>query len=255
MRKRVDSMVLMVLSISLLLGGTVTGQCEVIALDVPPYISGGQVMVPLGPIVQWLGGKTDDQGAAIRWPGAKVEYQGEVTAFTARHGDIEVRLRAGDRHALVNGVQVPIDGRPTMENSHVESRDRHLFVPLTFVAEALELQVKWDTTVGGFATVADSNRSVTLARFPLHWTAGNGRTDLVEGLLDRGVSANAKADAGWTPLHWAAKQGQTEAARLLIDRGADVKAQCTLGWSPLQWAAATGRAETVKLLRELGGGR
>jgi len=219
----------------LLLGGMTAAWCEPIAVDAPAYISRGQVMVPADAILEWLGAKVDHDAAA--------------GTLTARRGDTEIRLHAGDKHALIDGVEKPIDPRPYVE-SHVESHEGRLFLPLTFIAPTLKVKVKWDSTAGGFAVITDGKRTATVARYPLHWAAGYGHLPTVKLLIERGADPNAVTSGGYAPLHWAAYRGQTEAARLLLDRGAKTDARCKVGSTPLHWAASCGRTDVMELLLE-----
>jgi hypothetical protein len=230
-----------VLLMGSLLVGTV-GWCEPIGIDTPPYTSRGQAMLPIHAVAEWLG--------------AQIETDETAETFTMRYHDVEMRLRAGDHHALVNGEQVPIDGRPTMEWSHVESRDGHLYLPMVFIGETLGIQAKWFTTAGGFATLSlkDNDEKVAaVAQFPLHWAAANGETEVARMLLDHGIEVNTQCKSGWTALYWAAHYGHTETAKLLLDRSANVNAKDpTLGWAPLHFAGYRGHADTAALLLERG---
>ena len=220
---------------ALLLGAATAGWCEPIALDAPAYISQGQVMVPADAVLEWLG--------------AKVNYDAATETLTAQRGDTKIRLHAGDKHALIDGVEKPLDDRPYVE-SHVESHDGRIFLPLTFLAPTLKVKIKWDTSAGGFAVITDGKRTATVARYPLHWAACYGPLPTVKALLEGGADPNAVTSGGYTPLHWAAYRGQTEAARLLLNRGAKVDAQSKARSTPLHWAACYGRTAVMELLLE-----
>ena len=230
-----------------LAGGAAFGQCEPIALETPAYVSQGCVMLPVRALFEWLGAEQGQAGAAPQRE-AHGARPAAVAALAARYGEHAVRLQEGDRFAVINGAQVPIDGRPGMEESRVELRDGELFVPLAFLAGALKLNVKWDTAAGGVATLAANGREAAMARFPLIWAAAHGRLDTLTRLLDRGAEVNVRTASGGTALHWAARQGQRDAARLLIDRGGDVHARCKLGGTPLHWATSAGRTAVAQLL-------
>lgn len=231
-----------VLSVIVLLVVATTGLCDLMGLDATPYTSRGQAMVPVHIVAEWLG--------------AQAQFDDATGVFSMTHGDTTLQLRADDHHATVNGKQVPIDDRPAMVWSKVESRDGHLYVPMVFAAKALEIQAKWDTAAGGFVTLARSDadeNTATLAQFPLHWAAANGQDETATMLLDSGVDVNTLCNGGWTALYWAAYNGHPEMARLLLDRGAQVNYRDTvLGWAPLHFAAYQGHTDTVTLLLDRG---
>jgi hypothetical protein len=55
--------------------------------------------------------------------------------------DATVTLWIGKPQALINGVEVPIDGERSVSPVIVKGRT---FVPLRFVAESFNFQVQWD---------------------------------------------------------------------------------------------------------------
>ena len=231
-------------AIALLLATCMVASSEPIALDTPVRVFKGGAMVPAQPICQWLNAevKQDDAGQTL----------------TAQYGELTLELRAGEHQALVNGEPMPLDERSGMEDTAVENHGGYLFVPLIFIGQALGLEVSWDTTCGGFATIArdgeqaDTKVTATMARYPLHWAAAQGETEIAAALMDSGLDVNSLTYAEWTPLHWAAREGHTETVKLLLDRGAQVDAQCKTGWTPLHWAVLYGRSPTVELLLERG---
>ncbi|HEX7297312.1 MAG TPA: ankyrin repeat domain-containing protein [Pyrinomonadaceae bacterium] len=70
------------------------------------------------------------------------------------------------------------------------------------------------------------------------WACQFGHVDVVEFLLERGVSINAALKHhGQTGLHWAAYGGHVAIVKLLLDRGASVHTKDpTFEGTPLQWA-------------------
>lgn len=69
--------------------------------------------------------------------------------------------------------------------------------------------------------------------------ARNGRTNVAEFLLKRGVDVNAAPYRGITPLHHAIWTGQLEMVRFLVERGADLNATDEMHEStPPDWAKA-----------------
>jgi ankyrin repeat protein len=75
-----------------------------------------------------------------------------------------------------------------------------------------------------------------------------GRTDVVQALLDSGMSVDTRGWSNFTPLDQAAMHGRTETVRLLIERGADLHdgAFDAEGPTPLDcavWGLQNNRAE------------
>jgi ankyrin repeat protein len=67
-------------------------------------------------------------------------------------------------------------------------------------------------------------------------SARNGRSDILQGLLDRGADVNAKDSGGNTALIWAAWYGCVDIVRLLLDNGADVNVKNNFGDTALALA-------------------
>ena len=87
---------------------------------------------------------------------------------------------------------------------------------------------------------------------PLHWAARQGRTDIVELLLDAGANKDVKNEYGSTPLNIAADRGFTDIVMMLLDAGADKEVKDTFGFVPLHWAAAKGHTDIVMMLLDAG---
>jgi ankyrin repeat protein len=85
--------------------------------------------------------------------------------------------------------------------------------------------------------------------FELLSAASVGDLQLLQQLLDGGLSPEAATPAGWTALHAAAMAGQLESMQLLLQRGASVEA-ATLqgGYVPLHAAARAGQTDAMQLL-------
>lgn len=107
----------------------------------------------------------------------------------------------------------------------------------------------------------------------LHWAAENGRTTLIEQLLERKVVDIENTEGRvWTALHYSAASGQVEAARVLLAHGANPAAHddyrhtpMRVGGpliplpieirpyrTPLHYAASNGHDDVVRLLVESG---
>jgi ankyrin repeat protein len=81
----------------------------------------------------------------------------------------------------------------------------------------------------------------------------NGRTSIVDALLDQGVPVDAGLP-GFTALMHAAAYGHVGTARFLIEHGADVNAVSTNGRTPLELAKENKRTEMIALLHDAGAG-
>ncbi|KAH7131164.1 Pfs, NACHT and ankyrin domain protein [Dactylonectria macrodidyma] len=89
-------------------------------------------------------------------------------------------------------------------------------------------------------------------RTPLSWAAQNGRTGIIELLLQNRMTVMETDRGGRQPLSRASEKGHDATARLLIERGADVNASDKDGRTPLSWASWNGHEATVGLLIEKG---
>ncbi len=70
----------------------------------------------------------------------------------------------------------------------------------------------------------------------LHAAASGGNEDVINFLLEEGLSIDYPTPEGWTPLFIAARDGQAEAAKLLVFRGADLNFQTDRGATALVMA-------------------
>ncbi|KAH7117473.1 Pfs, NACHT and ankyrin domain protein [Dactylonectria macrodidyma] len=89
-------------------------------------------------------------------------------------------------------------------------------------------------------------------RTPLSWAAQNGRTGIVELLLQNGITVTEADRGGRHPLSRASENGHEATARLLLEKGADVNASGRDGQTPLSWTLWIGHEATVRLLLEKG---
>jgi general secretion pathway protein A len=76
--------------------------------------------------------------------------------------------------------------------------------------------------------------------------------NMVDRLLDAGVSPNATSRGGWTPLMWATIDGRLAVARKLLNHGASVNVKNNRGMTPLMYAAWNGHGALLRLFLEHG---
>jgi hypothetical protein len=81
--------------------------------------------------------------------------------------------------------------------------------------------------------------------------AHNGRDAVIEALLARGVSVDARPYLGMTSLHFAVTADRLETARLLLERGCDLTLRDEIhGGTPLEWCLHLGRPRLRALLEQ-----
>ena len=70
---------------------------------------------------------------------------------------------------------------------------------------------------------ADPNAKESLrGQTALMWAAGEGHSEAIKALIERGADFRARSNAGWTALLFAAREGQIDAVQTLLHVGADV---------------------------------
>ena len=82
--------------------------------------------------------------------------------------------------------------------------------------------------------------------------ARDGKTAIVQSLLDDGAAVNVRNRFGNTPLLYAARMGHLETVKLLIDRGAEINKPNLNNISPLTEAAYHGHVDIVQVLLDGG---
>jgi len=99
------------------------------------------------------------------------------------------------------------------------------------------------------AALAGAAPPYLLDAAPMIAAIETGRADVVNLLLDIGVSPNVPDKEGVRPLHKAVLANQPGMAQLLIDRGAEIDfREPKHGGTPLDWAVHLGRPALVDLL-------
>lgn len=83
--------------------------------------------------------------------------------------------------------------------------------------------------------------------------AAAGDTKQVEALLAGGANIEARARDDWTPLTIAAREGHGDVVQLLLKRAATVNAKEGGGHTALFWATKYNKTAVISLLKEAGG--
>ena len=111
-----------------------------------------------------------------------------------------------------------------------------------------------DGPVGRFRELLGQHSDVLNTDGPLlfGYAAENGRTDVLQVLLDAGAEVNGPDDDDETPLAAAAGQGQIDAAGWLLDHGADIDRAADSCATPLHVAVREGHLPMVAFLLDRG---
>lgn len=100
---------------------------------------------------------------------------------------------------------------------------------------------------------ADANATREIGQqSALWWAAGNGDLEVVDALLAKGATVDARDQWGANPLQQAASSGHVEVLRLLLRRGADLHTPYHDGRSVLNFAIRGGQLAGVKALLDAG---
>jgi len=145
MRKILISVILAVI-VSLFLTGAVIAAADVKISEVPdikivmdgritkyndvPLIIQGRTMLPLRELLVNLGVPNDDE---------HIIYNGQEKSVTIIKEGTCIYLKAGDKTAYVNGESFELDAAPI-----IYRKNSRTYIPLRFVAEALEMKVVWE---------------------------------------------------------------------------------------------------------------
>jgi len=95
--------------------------------DTAPYIKDGRVMLPIRYVAEALG--IDEE---------KIEWDPVQQCVTIFHGENIIQLKIGDFTLAADGRKIQMDAAP-------EIRDGRTMLPLHAVAEALGVQLKWNS--------------------------------------------------------------------------------------------------------------
>lgn len=85
-------------------------------------------------------------------------------------------------------------------------------------------------------------------RTPLSWAAEKGRESIVKFLIECGAVAETRDGSRRTPLSWAAEKGQEAVVSFLIERNVDIDSKDSSERTALSWASGKGQRAIVMLL-------
>lgn len=199
----------------------------VMQFEQPAVIINSKTMVPLRAIFEEL-------DAEITWDGATQT----VTAVRKLDDDTTttIKLVIGSKIAYRNGHKIELEQAPVIVNSRT-------MVPVRFVAEALNANVKWD----------GATRTVAITKFsPLIFAVEKGRVEDVKRLLAEGIDVNLQDDHGDTALSTAVGEQSLEMVQLLLEAGADVNLLDKDQDTALTVAAYYGHLEILEALLATG---
>jgi ankyrin repeat protein len=159
--------------------------------------------------------------------------------------DVNARSASGTS-ALMVAAAAP-DAKLTQllisSGAHVELPDKAGRDALWFAADVGSEEIV-DQLLAAGAPV-DSNRTQLS---PLFAAVHAGRAKLVERLIRKGVSPNAKGPGGDTPIIAAAARGDTAVVKVLVGGGASIDEQNVAGNTALIVAIREGHADVCKVL-------
>ena len=103
--------------------------------DAEPKIVNDRTMVPMRKIFEALG--------------SDVSWDNQSRKVTAIKGNTKIELSIGSNAAFINGEAVTLDASAIIENNRT-------LVPLRFVSEALDCEVKWDADIRRVSITSDN---------------------------------------------------------------------------------------------------
>lgn len=93
-----------------------------------PILVNGSTLLPLRQVLTYLGVQNDDQ---------HIIWNQSEQSVTVKQGDTEIYLKVYDDKALVNGIEITLPSASTIYKGRT-------YIPVRFVAEALNKKVTWD---------------------------------------------------------------------------------------------------------------
>lgn len=149
-----------------------------IKTDADPIVENGTTLVPIGVVVDYLGGTSD--------------WDSQSRKATLKHGATTVVLTIGSTTATVNGVTKTLSLAPRIVTVNQQGGGRTM-VPLRFIAEAFEYDVDWDNeTRTALINTVEENSSMTVTETEIlsgQTYNGNSGYTLVKITADESLKA------------------------------------------------------------------
>lgn len=162
-------------------------------------------------------------------------------------------MGSSDGGALIKAVQAgknaEAEGLARANASVLRCRDEYGLSPIHWAALGGQRQM-----VLTFLALGDDARRKVPGdgTEPIHCAAQEGKTEVVELLLEKGVPIDATGGNDNTVLHVAARDGHAATVELLIRRGAALEARCDDDATPLDLASRGGHTQVIELLLQAG---
>ena len=181
-----------------------------------------------------------------------LEYGADVNATnrtlkTALHHAVKDRILDDGQHRSFNKETVRI----LLEHgASVSAKDVVERTPLDYAVEKCDADIVEMLLDNGSVV---RNESIYIRReTTLHFAARNGDVKVVQLLLGKSASANARNVDEDTPLHIAAKfNNNPEVLQILLDNGGSMFAFNTYGQIPLHYAAANKNSDMIQFFMDL----
>ena len=175
-------------------------------------------------------------------------------------------IAAGDRPTLEvilgppGAVKIPVSGHRRILLAALNRDDSQMAVtylrrvrlanPFGSIALGMAVSLQRDDVVAHLLNAGVPANARDDAGIPIVVRAGElGQLSLVRDLIQRGADVNAKSTlTGMTPLHCALLRHDEKMAAWLLDQGADPNAADNLGVTPLMRAASLGYGGLVRAL-------
>ena len=130
--------------------------------------------------------------------------------------------------------------------SHLDKDDKGGYNPLLLAPRKYKLEVfHYLTKIGPFIDIRDVNRNTSL-----HFAVHSGNVEIINILLDKGMSVVLTNTYGCTPLLVSAKCGNLEATKSSVERGFPFDIADKDGDTPLLLAARYSKLEVFRDLTE-----
>ena len=82
----------------------------------------------------------------------------------------------------------------------------------------------------------------------IYYAVCNGRLDMVDFLINKGVNLEVSHLDGNKPIHEACENGSLEIIKLLLNKGVDLESQNNNGWRPIHFVCRHRNYDIIKLL-------